>query len=656
MINKDLLESAKQELFEQLCKNEVLLRIYSKDEIQKRIEDNIKAIYTNIVDYKRGGWCSLEKPVIAICDSEENTSPLTIQDIRDNRNKLETLIHEGVHAILKHRNGTGLHQLYANQEKAESGEAFSEIGRGINEGYTNWIVEKCGIETTTYELLTSINKQLEACIGEDAMMQFSKGNISAVYKALNMSEEQGLSFIRQLDDLYYLEGMFREIEKVENYIEEKICNLQEGQDFTQEELDEEEKERKAVEGTFTYKEIFTDDIKNALDAEESEDAKIATYTELLEKLRKNKNQENTAINSIVDSIETKIIQNLITDKIDSPKNIEEISKMMRLMQEIQSALSIYNGKCEQFDTLRERIEDISKKHLDEICIEIEDLIAKGEFTEDALKSEYKKICALFGKIDESDERRIRVSYASFLSGESKNPKENELLIRYFLAKNEPIPANISIQSTASKRAVVFEGKKLMSILSYEDNYFYESENGIVQKNETFKDKMDWTERSNTDYTKIISEFEELRTEILEQNPDAEIQISNKMIIVRNGEHYEFYDVIEGENAGIRRAEMTTPSPVDFMLNDNHRELIPANAKENIITILKRGLKKVRSIFSKEEKKEGKTNLENHVENTEQKRVANFSSSLRNSHKRDDSSKMEQTNTRNTINVDEEQER
>lgn len=627
MINEDLLESARQEIFSYLCENEPLLRLYSKKEIRERIEKNIKEIRTNEVDYKRSGWCDMKTPVIALCDLTARSEPLTIQDINESESLTETLIHEGIHAVLKHETGTGIQHVLEKTRQSDSEECFYEIGRGLNEGYTNWVLEKCGIETTSYGLLTSLNMQLESCIGEDAMMQFSNGNIQEMSKKLNMSERQGIAFLRQIDDIYYIERIIGEISKTEKYIECKINNLQKGEEVTQEELNREERIRKDLEDTYTYGEIFTDKIINKLNSNNKKDFQISIYTKLLEKLRTNfKKPEETAIKLLVDDVETTIIQRLITDRMDSPQSIEDIEKMIDLMQEMKYAISCYDGKCYQFDVLREKIQKACNEQVNKVHKEIEKLIASGNFTAKALRSEYEKLYRLFGSTGEIKEKNLISSYAKFVSSKSKNKKENELLIRYFLNEDGPIPKNISVRMTKSQRGLIFENGKLIAILDEKDNPLFEGEDKILHKGESFQDKMDWTEDMDTDYDRIIRNFEWLRARKLAKNPNIEIQIDNKMIIFRDGEHYEFYDIVEGEDAGIRRAKFTTLSPVKFMLDDNNRKnngLIPLLKENSFFMQYRNTLKKVKSIFKKKEKQEEQ---ENTIMGLAEKQ-ANFSASL-----------------------------
>lgn len=97
------------------------------------------------------------------------------------------------------------------------------------------------MRTTTYELLTSLNRQIEICLDEDKMAKFAKGNFSQIFKALNMEEAYGIEFFRQLDEIYYEERKIGDINRVANYIKTKIDFLQKETKLTEEEKKEKKK-------------------------------------------------------------------------------------------------------------------------------------------------------------------------------------------------------------------------------------------------------------------------------------------------------------------------------------------------------------------------------------------------------------------------------
>ena len=79
-----------------------------------------------------------------------------------------------------------------------------EIGRGLNEGLTNWVCEKVsGIEATGYSNLTNLVYELEVAIGPERVMSLPKGSIKTnVTKQLNLTVGKTFSFLAKADILH----------------------------------------------------------------------------------------------------------------------------------------------------------------------------------------------------------------------------------------------------------------------------------------------------------------------------------------------------------------------------------------------------------------------------------------------------------------------
>ncbi len=64
--------------------------------------------------------------------------------------------------------GTGVLEFYNNRQ---------ELGRGFNEGLTEWICQKAGYGEKSYPAEKDIIKILELALGEETVMKFCKGDI-----------------------------------------------------------------------------------------------------------------------------------------------------------------------------------------------------------------------------------------------------------------------------------------------------------------------------------------------------------------------------------------------------------------------------------------------------------------------------------------------
>ena len=174
--NEELLEYVKQETFNKLNDCKLFKTILKPKQIRKNLDKNILKVYTNEADNIAIAY--FENRRIVICKSGENGRILTKEDIK--KKKLEeSIVHEGIHAVLNHKDNKGTGILREN------------IGNGFNEGYTNWVLEKIGFKTKTYNELTNIVKQIEIAIGKETLIKFGKKKHKQIAKDMNMTQKDG---------------------------------------------------------------------------------------------------------------------------------------------------------------------------------------------------------------------------------------------------------------------------------------------------------------------------------------------------------------------------------------------------------------------------------------------------------------------------------
>lgn len=179
-------------------KSKLFTRVFGKDFASKRLKTNLSTVYTNEFSEYRSGYYSMDDHSITFCTSEKESDKLTVSDVE--KSQQATALHEAIHAILlktpkeckkyKIEYGSGIHKLF-NKE--------SEIGRGANEGLTNWICSKLGVNVSSYHCETTLIKQLELAIGEKRVMQMGKGNVS---KVLGMKPIETYEILAYIDEIY----------------------------------------------------------------------------------------------------------------------------------------------------------------------------------------------------------------------------------------------------------------------------------------------------------------------------------------------------------------------------------------------------------------------------------------------------------------------
>ena len=143
--------------------NPLFVNVFGKDFARKRLKSNVLAVYTNeqIGRLRANGYQQISDKSIVLCKSGPDGALLTPADIENDPLLKELSLHECIHAILTRTKeecaklnivgGTGLLKTFKSIEDGK----YYEIGRGLNEGYTEWICEKLGHQTYSYDTLTN---------------------------------------------------------------------------------------------------------------------------------------------------------------------------------------------------------------------------------------------------------------------------------------------------------------------------------------------------------------------------------------------------------------------------------------------------------------------------------------------------------------------
>lgn len=197
---------------------ESFTKVYGKDFVRKRLEINLEKVYTDISSSNANtGLYDMENSCITIFSSNNSTKPLTIADIESNKKLQHMILHESIHVIFRRikeeclafgiEDGTGMLEFYNNGQ---------ELGRGFNEGLTEWICQKAGYGEQSYESEKNIIKILELAIGEDAVMQLAKGDVRGnVAQLLKMNKVECLKTIALVDDIHQNEKRVSTIDQME---------------------------------------------------------------------------------------------------------------------------------------------------------------------------------------------------------------------------------------------------------------------------------------------------------------------------------------------------------------------------------------------------------------------------------------------------------
>lgn len=196
---------------------ETFSKVYGKDFVRKRLEKNLEKVYTDISSSNSNtALYDMDNSCITIFSGNNSVKSLTVADIENNKKLKHLILHESIHAIFRRtkeecqefgiEDGTGILEFYNNGQ---------ELGRGFNEGLTEWICQKAGYGEQSYDSEKDIVKILELAIGEEAVMELAKGDIRGnVANILQMNKVECLQVMALVDNIYQKERKIYEIGEI----------------------------------------------------------------------------------------------------------------------------------------------------------------------------------------------------------------------------------------------------------------------------------------------------------------------------------------------------------------------------------------------------------------------------------------------------------
>lgn len=180
-------------------------KVYGKEFIEGQLNKNVEKVITDVFSKRKvkGAYNPTIKAIILLSENE-NSPPMTIQDIEGNRILKHNILHEALHAIFElnkeeHENkglkyGTGLDEVYLDGK---------QVGIGINEGLTEWICQKAGYGCVSYFTECNIVRLLELAIGEENVMRLAQGNINgSAEQLLGLERDEYLYVLSLIDRIH----------------------------------------------------------------------------------------------------------------------------------------------------------------------------------------------------------------------------------------------------------------------------------------------------------------------------------------------------------------------------------------------------------------------------------------------------------------------
>ncbi len=226
--NPDLKPWLKEFVEEKLKNCELFTSVYGKNYAKKKM-NSLENVYVREKDDKYiTGNCILNEKIINVYLKTDDEY-YSISDLKNNEQILAIILHEGVHYVLKYGDfNTGMMMLVSSNQKDETSNAktqFKIIGRALNEGLTDWIVEQAGLGRHVgfeYSLYLNLIKQIELAIGKEKTMKLGKCKLSGIHnisKLLKMKKEKVIDLLLKTDAIKIQYNEFRKANKIVQDIE-----------------------------------------------------------------------------------------------------------------------------------------------------------------------------------------------------------------------------------------------------------------------------------------------------------------------------------------------------------------------------------------------------------------------------------------------------
>lgn len=546
--NPEVREFVYREIPQILNMNEIFVKVYGEDYARKRTKSGIVTVYTN--ETKDGtceGYHMASQKSITICYAGPNGSILTPNDIINNKNIEETVLHESIHAILERtrkesrengvKSGSGILERYSNG---------NELGRGLNEGFTEWLCEKCGFESTAYPEHTNFVRLIELAIGTEKTMELGKGNIYVrIPELLEMNKDTVIDLLCNNDNIYKINENLQRFVSLRTIVEKKIEIQKNTTDVTNDRYNEYLEEFAKIRTSEEYLDF--------LDGREDSDE---VFLEFFKDSIKELDDRRKALiiyfeSAILDRYFTKDIEQIMNNE-DEEINKEDFEKISKIVSVLSTSITSIPERAIQepkFSSIKikEDFEKFKKRYIKQYGKEAAEEYKNGKLPLKNFVAYGKKLGDvgvvlprdLIREFSRNVNSNFEVEIGEILSMACRYYDKDEFLEKI---------RNTTILKLEAKD----KDRYIFSSIIYSDDNFYDRfvENSNIVRNGDEVDSnliFDFTDGLNgEEYKLAMKNFLELRRKTYEKNPDSEIHINSREVIIDNGEEFEFYHIEDGE--------------------------------------------------------------------------------------------------------------
>ena len=573
---------------------EVFTRAFGKRFAKSRLKTNLGKVYTNEINKKCSGYANTKgegESTITICCKTEISEPLSVDQISEDPEFESIALHEAIHIILEKT------KRECKKASIDSGTGILEqtwgveIGRGLNEGLTNWIVRKTGLSTNSYKTLTNFIEELELAISEDNVMALGKGNLyEEIPKLLEMDYDECLRIFGIGDEIYKVN------DQISNY---RIILYITKRYLMRDKLDSEDRE----EAETQYKELLQTEPKKEYYKEESayqtflqEENKSDTpenRKEFFENQLKEKKLRHLNLKTKFESI---IYEKYFEDGFEKvmESGQEPELQQLRKWEELWDLITDEGVQGEiPISEFKEKYEMMREQYLENISLEAEKEFNDGNLSGKKLVELLKKSSG-FG--NDMSNMRLLSNVAQLIAPNYKNAiYVRNLLASLDFEQLEQINKHkISIATYCAGNVdipVYMENGKIVSIfLPYCMDAFSQMKNTSEKE---LKDEnamiFDYTADLEEDgYTTAKEEALQIYQEALNRDASTKMKILDRMIVLENRDGTQTPYIISSGH--VLPAFAQKGSTLDIHLAPNKVEL-PIVRKENVFSRLMTDIKR-----------------------------------------------------------------
>ena len=476
--------------------------------------------------------------------------------------------------------GTGLLQF----RRVLGTDIIMEIGRGLNEGYTEWMCEKLGHKPRAYKTLTNFIRLLEAARGTENVMLLGKCDLVT---ALGIPAADINTFFSIADSVYKTEDIIAKYNDISD-------SLNKDYSYLSDDIIEKRKRMYAEYGP-DIEEIRSDVAFLAWVKENNADISDESVRKYLIDVKVPGFIESRDI--LVAKFESMVIEKYFLKDLDQifldDTHIDEsnIHKIEQIVSFLNSREMGTNSKhlCKDMTACVtiEKFENLKIAYIKQIAREELTKYKNGDLP---LRDCIKRIKPYIG----NDNTLTNIFIGELMRG--YEPAINSSIydimeLGLYADINDDIFEKIAEAEVYTLSTSNGETGGVTTSAIYGDGVLidrYHSER-TIDKNSDSKFSFDYTSDRDEDLQLVVRKFEALRAEILQKYPDAVIHIAQRMIVVDTKEeesNLSFYYVSDND---ITPMYIREKEKLNFSAGEKdpekERSMVPINIKSSFISNL-----------------------------------------------------------------------